>query len=106
MTHGRTLGFVALTLTLGLAGWMTFAAGRPAIAPAAAAAAPPDLQDLIGGRASAGEGAFRQRGFVLARLRGLTAYWWQPSSERCVRSETTQGLYRSLDPVAASTCWN
>lgn len=104
MTLRTWFALPALAVAVALAAAAPTRLGPAAIAPAEAAASVPDLQDLVGGRATAGEAQFRARGFVVAKMRGLTIHWWQRESQRCVRSVTAQGLYRSIMPVGAAQC--
>ncbi|MBR0651119.1 hypothetical protein GXW78_15715 [Roseomonas terrae] len=92
------------TVAVGTAAWMQ--PWTPSgIAPAQASDnTPPELEDLVGGRATQGEVAFRERGYVAARYRGLTAHWWHAASHRCVRSVTAKGLYHSVDAVPPGQC--
>jgi hypothetical protein len=91
------------------------ACGGPAPPPAAtpAAVAPPatvtpaeapNVADLVGARASSGEGEMERRGFTAARTRGLTTSWWHAPSRSCVQTTTADGRYRTVRTVAASNC--
>ncbi|MBK1661466.1 hypothetical protein CKO45_24975 [Paracraurococcus ruber] len=82
----------------------------PTAAPAAAVAttpqppAAPNVADLVDARASSGESEMERRGFAVARQRGLTAFWWNASAQACVQTVTANGRYRTVSPVAASSC--
>jgi hypothetical protein len=83
------------------------AATPASVAPPAAAAAPaaaPNVADLVGARASSGEGEMERRGFTAARTRGLTTNWWHAPSRSCVQTTTANGRYRMVRAVAASNC--
>ena len=103
MTARKTFALIALAAVVGTAAWLRLP-GTPAITPAEAATAMPGLQDLVGGTATAGEAAFRARGHVLARWRGLDSFWWHGAQGQCVRSQTERGIYRSIAPARAADC--
>jgi hypothetical protein len=76
----------------------------PAAPVAAAPTAAPNVADLVGARASSGEGEFERRGFTAARTRGLTSNWWHAASRTCVQAVTSNGRYRTVRPVPATNC--
>ncbi len=79
-------------------------AAAPATPVVATPAAAPNVADLVGARASSGEGEMARRGFTAARTRGLTTNWWNASSRSCVQTVTSGGRYRTVRPVAATNC--
>ncbi len=101
---------VLVVMALGLAGCVVAAPPPPAAAPppastpAAAPPAAPNVADLVGARASSGEGEMGRRGFTVARQQGLTAFWWNASASACVRTVTANGRYSVVEPVAAASC--
>lgn len=111
MIFRLTLGLGAALFMLGLAAWGPSDIGanllkRSGLVTEASASLPvPELDDLVGGSAMAGAEEFRHRGFVLAKLRGLTTWWWKGGEERCIRTTTEQGLYRSLAAMPSEACF-
>jgi predicted small lipoprotein YifL len=77
---------------------------QPAAAASVAPPAAPSVADLVEARASSGESEMGRRGYTVARQRGLTAYWWNVSARSCVQTVTSNGRYRTVQPVAASSC--
>ena len=74
----------------------------------ASADIPGDLEDLIGARASSGERALQQRGYVLTdygRSEGMTwNYWWNASRRACVGVATSNGRYERIASVSSHDC--
>ncbi len=74
----------------------------------ASADIPGDLEDLIGTRASSGERALQQRGYVLTdygRSEGMTwNYWWNASRRACVGVATSNGRYERIASVSSHDC--
>jgi len=74
----------------------------------ASADIPSDLDDLIGVRASGGERALQQRGYVLTdygRAEGMTwNYWWNSSRRACVGVATSNGRYERIASVSSHDC--
>ncbi|MBW6397283.1 hypothetical protein KPL78_05445 [Roseomonas sp. HJA6] len=101
-------GSVALGALLGLAACGGSSAPPPVATPAVVQPvtppAAPNVADLQGARASSGESEMQQRGFAVARQRGLTAYWWHAASGTCVRTVTSNGRYSTVNGVAAPNC--
>ena len=75
---------------------------------AASADIPSDLSDLMGARASSGERALQQRGYVLTdygRSEGVTwNYWWNAGRRACVGVATSNGRYERIASVTSHDC--
>ncbi len=108
MRHRSLGGLVIAYMGIAACGHPEPSATAPAPTRAAAAdTAPrtaPDVADLTGARASSGESEMVRRGYTVARQDGLTAYWWSQPDRSCVRTVTSDGRYRTVQPVAASGC--
>ena len=69
---------------------------------------PRDVRDLVDARASSGERALEDRGYVhIKRERGgdrSYSYWWKASDRECVVVQTADGRYRSLASAHAIDC--
>src|SRR5476651_1419933 len=71
---------------------------------------PPDLQDIVGWRGSAGERALGERGYVFAHGRpgddgnSVLTFWRVAKSGACVRVTTSDGKYQSIDAVPPAEC--
>jgi outer membrane lipoprotein SlyB len=63
-----------------------------------------DLADFVGARAGQAEGGLVNKGYVLARTEGLTAYWWNENTQACIRIVTNQGRFESVDTASRSDC--
>ncbi len=78
------------------------------VAAAATADIPGDLDDLINARASSGERALVDRGYVYidhGRMEGHTwNYWWNQSKRACVAVMTDNGRYERIASVSSSDC--
>ncbi len=74
----------------------------------ASADIPSDLDDLFGMRASSGERALQQRGYVLTdhgRAEGVTwNYWWNQSRRACVGVATSNGRFERIATVTSHDC--
>jgi hypothetical protein len=68
------------------------------------AASANDLADLVGARAGQAEEALVNKGYVLARAEGLTAFWWNETSQACARIVTNEGRYESIDTASRTDC--
>lgn len=72
------------------------------------AAAPGSVRDLIGARAAGGESTLETRGFTLthgmARDGGKINYWWNPNTKECVKVDTYDGKFDSIDQVSNADC--
>ena len=66
------------------------------------------MDDLIGIRASSGEDAMQERGYVYidyGRMENATwSYWWNGSRRACVGVVTSNGRYERIASVASSDC--
>jgi len=75
---------------------------------AARAEAPGSVRDLIGARAAGGESTLEERGFTMhhgmTRDGGKINYWWNPNTKECVKVDTYDGRFDSIDKVANSDC--
>jgi hypothetical protein len=101
----RGLTLTATLLCLAACGGQPAAPAAPPVQAAASApAAAPTVADLVGARASSGEGEMERRGFAAARVRGLTATWWHAPSRSCVETVTANGRYRTVRAVPAARC--
>jgi len=73
-------------------------------APAASAAPPGDLADLVGARGSSGEQEMQSRGYTNVTMSRGTQYWWNAGRGSCVGIRVANGRYQSVDTVSASRC--
>jgi hypothetical protein len=80
------------------------ATGALLAAPAAMAAPPGDLADLVGARGSSGEQEMQSRGYANVKMRQGTQYWWNAGRGSCVGIRVANGRYASVDAVSASLC--
>jgi hypothetical protein len=80
------------------------ATGALLAAPAASAAPPGDLADLVGARGSSGEREMQNRGYANVTMRQGTQYWWNAGRGSCVGIRVANGRYASVDAVSASRC--
>lgn len=88
----RTIATLALVSMIGTA-----------IAPAYAKT-PGSLSDLVGSRAPGAESEMQDRGYKMETFKNGGQYWWNGSSDTCVRVVVSQGRYASIDKVDASDC--
>lgn len=95
MKSTPSLRAVALT-------WL--ATGALMTAPAAWAAPPSDLADLVGARGSSGEQEMQNRGYTNVTMSRGTQYWWNAGRGSCVGIRVANGRYASVDAVSASRC--
>lgn len=75
----------------------------------ASAQAPPDLRDLIGAQADAGEAKLREGGYNVARTVSPTdtddtTYWWNEAKQRCIAVATRDGRYRTITIEQGNQC--
>jgi hypothetical protein len=74
----------------------------------AQAAAPGSVRDLIGARAAGGESTLEERGFTMihgsTRDGGKVNYWWNPNTKECVKVDTYDGKFDSIDIATRSDC--
>ncbi len=74
----------------------------------AMAAPPGSVRDLVGARASGGENTLEERGFSM--ISGSTSdggkinYWWNPNTKECVKVDTYDGKFDSIDIAKNSDC--
>ena len=80
------------------------ATGALMTAPAAMAAPPGDLADLVGARGSSGEQEMQSRGYTNVTMSRGTQYWWNAARGSCVGIRVANGRYQSVDAVSASRC--
>ncbi len=80
------------------------ATGALMTAPAAWAAPPSDLADLVGARGSSGEQEMQNRGYTNVTMSRGTQYWWNAGRGSCVGIRVANGRYASVDSVSASRC--
>ncbi len=74
----------------------------------ALAAAPSDIADLVGARASGGETQMEARGYTLHHAspgegKSFT-YWWHGGKKNCVRVTTEEGRYAAIRSESNSEC--
>lgn len=101
----QTLAALALAISLAACGGTPQATAPSApVVTAPTPPAAPNVADLVGARASSGESEMGTRGYSVARQRGLTAYWWNAAASSCVQTVTSNGRYRTVQQVAASSC--
>lgn len=79
---------------------------QPAPAPVVAPAPPtaPEVADLVGTRAVPGGRALTARGYRMARVRGLTRFWWHAAAPTCVRVVIANGRFRVVEQVPPASC--
>lgn len=74
----------------------------------AMAAPPGSVRDLVGARAAGGESTLEERGFTmhhgLTKDGGKVTYWWNPNTKECVRVDTYNGKFDSIDRASNSDC--
>lgn len=74
----------------------------------AMAAPPGSVRDLVGARAAGGESTLEERGFTmhhgLTRDGGKITYWWNPNTKECVKVDTYDGKFDSIDKANNSDC--
>jgi hypothetical protein len=74
----------------------------------AAGATPRDVNDLVGARASTGDAALRDRGYVhiTTQKSGDHSYgmWWNASTLTCVSVQTKNGAFKSITTSPAFDC--
>jgi hypothetical protein len=80
------------------------ATGALTTAPAASAAPPSDVADLVGARGSSGEQEMQSRGYAYVTMTHGTQYWWNAASKSCVGIKVANGRYKSVDAASASRC--
>lgn len=74
----------------------------------AVAAAPGSVRDLVSARAAGGESTLEQRGFTM--VHGMTqdggkiTFWWNPNTKECVKVDTYDGKFASIDQVSNADC--
>jgi hypothetical protein len=75
---------------------------------AVAQTAPPDVEDLVGVRASGGEIALLSRDYRFVRAEeredGKDSFWWNGSREVCVSVTTRNGRYRAIVEQPDADC--
>ncbi|MGH6761978.1 MAG: hypothetical protein ACRECW_10390 [Phyllobacterium sp.] len=77
----------------------------PAAGAIVAAGGPPgDIADLVGARGSSGETQLTARGYRLAGSQGLTAFWWNETTQVCARVVTANGRYRTVEVTNPGDC--
>lgn len=77
----------------------------PAAGAIVAAGGPPgDIADLVGARGSSGEAQLNARGYRPAATRGLTAFWWNDTTQVCARVVTGNGRYQSIEVSNPGDC--
>lgn len=74
----------------------------PVAAPAPPAA--PAVVDLVGARAVPGARQLTARGYRLARVRGLTRFYWHAEASTCVRTTVANGRFRVVEQVPPAAC--
>jgi hypothetical protein len=74
----------------------------------AVAAPPGSVADLVGARAAGGESTLEERGFTLhhglTKDGGKVNYWWNPNTKECVKVDTYDGKFDSIDKTSNSDC--
>ena len=74
----------------------------------AMAAPPGSVRDLVGARAAGGENTLEERGFTmhhgLNKDGGKITYWWNPNTKECVKVDTYDGKFNSIDKASNSDC--
>lgn len=70
---------------------------------------PPDLRDLIGAQADAGEAKLRESGYNVARTVSPTdtddtTYWWSEAKQRCISVATRAGRYKAIQIEDGAQC--
>jgi hypothetical protein len=74
----------------------------------AMAAPPGSVRDLVGARAAGGESTLEERGFSMisgsTRDGGKINYWWNGNTKECVKVDTYDGKFDSIDIAKNSDC--
>jgi hypothetical protein len=74
----------------------------------AMAAPPGSVRDLVGVRAAGGENTLEERGFTLhhglTKDGGKVNYWWNPNTKECIKVDTYDGKFDSIDIAKNSDC--
>lgn len=65
---------------------------------------PTELADLVGARAAGGETQMGMRGYTVARQQGLTAFWWNPTTQICAKTVTNNGRYETVATATRAEC--
>jgi hypothetical protein len=73
-------------------------------APAASAAPPSDVADLVGARGSSGEQEMQSRGYAFVTMTQGTQYWWNAERGACVGIRVANGRYQRVDAASPSRC--
>jgi len=72
------------------------------------AAAPRDVDDLVGVRASSGESQLMQRGYHYRKTIRVSdntiAYWWNGKKQACIAVTTADGRYKSIVDQPDAVC--
>lgn len=78
----------------------------PAPAPVVAPAPPPApaVADLVGARAVPGARQLTARGYRMARVRGMTRFYWHAAASTCVRVTVANGRFRVVEQVPPAAC--
>jgi hypothetical protein len=76
--------------------------------PAARAAPPSELADLVGARGSSGESELQDRGYEYVSTKEGSdrkwSYWWHKSDKHCVVVTTYNGRYDAIDKASNKDC--
>jgi hypothetical protein len=72
--------------------------------PAATAAPPSDVADLVGARGAGGEQEMQSRGYAYVTMSHGTQYWWNAGRGACVGIKVANGRYQSVEAASASRC--
>lgn len=81
----------------------------PVVAPTPPVAAPtppqaPAVADLVGARAVPGTRQLTARGYRLARVRGMTRFYWHAAAPTCVRATVARGRFSVVEQVPPAAC--
>ncbi|HEY4254529.1 MAG TPA: hypothetical protein VGM87_25225 [Roseomonas sp.] len=74
----------------------------PVAAPAPPAA--PDVSDLVGTRAVPAMRQITARGYRMARVRGLTRYYWHGDTRTCIRVAVAHGRIGTVEQDQPASC--
>jgi hypothetical protein len=79
-----------------------------AFATGVAAFTPSNVSDLIGARASSGDDALTDRGYVHIDTQkhggGAYSQWWSPSLKSCLSVQTRDGRFQTITSAPATDC--
>ncbi|MBR0647351.1 hypothetical protein [Plastoroseomonas hellenica] len=106
MSFRNLLGATALAFGLAACADSPPPVVAPTPPPVAAPAPPqaPAVADLVGARAVPGARQLTARGYRLARVRGMTRFYWHAAASTCVRTTVARGRFSVVEQVPPAAC--